>query len=183
MENVRGIHTRIWAVLVEVLLSVSLAAAAWGFVDVESASAQPAVDPASAVQALVAALNQGDIDGVMTTFAVRAPIAYSGFAPCQISTVCVGVDPIRRAMQSQLDQHETIIITNLQVLGSVVIAQNERRNEFIACHGHERILTMFVAEVAPSGILSVSDLPDLPDQQTVENGQVVGRNPQPPCSS
>jgi hypothetical protein len=183
MERVRAKHTGVGTVLLKVLLSVNVAAAVWGFVSVEPASAQPAVDPPSAVQALVAALNQGDIDGVMATFAARAPIAYSGFGACQISTVCVGVDPIRRAMQSQLDQHETITITNLQVFGSVVIAQNERRNDFITCHGHERILTILVAEVVPSGIVSVSDLPDATDRQTVENGQIVGRNPQPPCIS
>jgi hypothetical protein len=72
---------------------------------------------------------------------------------------------------------------DLQVFGSVVIAQNDRRNDFISCHGHERILTILMAEVAPSGILSVSDLPDLSDQQTVENAQIVGRNPPPPCTS
>lgn len=183
MDKVRRIHVGIWTVLVEVLLSASLGAVLGGVVNLQPASAQAAVDPASVVQTLVAALNQGDLDGVMATFTVRAPIAYSGFGSCQVSTVCVGVDPIRRSMQGQLDLHETITITNLQVFGTVVIAQNERRNDFISCHGHERILGILVAEVAPSGILSVSDLPDFTDRQTVENGQIVAQNPPPPCSS
>jgi hypothetical protein len=181
MDLVREPRSRTWTALVGVLL-LSFGLGLSGFVVPQTTSAQP-VDPASFVQAFVEALDRGDIDGVMATFAPRAAIAYSGFGPCQISTVCVGVDPIRRTMQLQIDRHEVITITNLQVFGSVVVAQNERRNDFISCHGHERILATLVAEVAPTGILSVADLGDFTDQQTLENGRILSQNPLPPCGS
>jgi hypothetical protein len=148
-------------------------------------SAQPTFaqssTPESMVQQYVQAINQGDVNEVMSSFAPVPEIAYSGFGSCQLWSVCVGADPIRRAMQAQVAQHESLAVTGIETFGSVVVAQMERRNDFISCHGHERVVNTLVAEVTPQGIVSLSDVPDWTDAQTLENGRIVAQNPSPPC--
>jgi len=142
--------------------------------------AQPAT-PESMVQQYVQAINQGDVDQVMTTFAPLPDIAYNGFGACQLWSVCVGADPIRRAMQGKVAQHESLTVTGIETFGSVVVAQMERRNDFITCHGHERVLNTLVAEVSSRGILSISDVADLTDTQTAENGRIIAQNASASC--
>ena len=137
--------------------------------------------PESMVQQYVQPINQSDVNEVMTTFAPLADITYNGFGSCQLWSVCVGADPVRRAMQGQVAQHEILTVTGIQTFGSVVVAQMERRNDFISCHGHERVLNTLVPEVSSRGILSLSDVADLTDAQTAENGRILAQNPSAPC--
>jgi hypothetical protein len=125
-----------------------------------AANQQP---PLATLRRYVDALNKGDIDEALATFAVSARLQDLLCRPAQ---ECVGHAAIRPVLEARVVSHRCITVRRAEESGHVVTAQVEVRADEIRRVGVEYIVLTYTAQVARDEIVTLSVQADLGDTNT-----------------
>lgn len=128
----------------------------------EGLASPEAIDPADVMQQNVDALNRGDLDGLMETYADDAVIrglfecVTPGPAEGVLGLVgdCVGREAIRNAFDYHINQNNlNITVTDTEVSGDTVTTTFEIRSEQVTSAGLERLVASQAIQVLAGKIV------------------------------
>jgi len=123
----------------------------------------PAPDPASVREQYYAALNRGDVAGVMALYADDA--VYSGVGTCRL-TLCVGRERIQQEIQRQVADQAQITLLSANVSGNTVSGTWSADATRIRLAGVERIVGTDTVELRAGRIVANRVAYDASDPQT-----------------
>ena len=159
-------------VMVSGMLLVALLMGVGGLRD----TARPAAartDPAALFRQYAAALNAGDIDGVLETFADNAAV---GGVPGCLPVDCIGKDAIRNVMEFYVAENLAVTITSLKASGNTATGSIEPASDFIRATGSQRIVGSISVEVTDEKISGYHFAADFSDPQTANFVAYSGAN-------
>jgi len=130
-------------------------------------------DPAALFRQYVHALNAGDVDGVLETFADNAAV---GGVPGCLPVDCVGKDAIRTVMEFYVAENLAVTITSLEVSGNTATGSIEPASDFIRATGSQRIVGSISVEVTDEKISGYHFAADFSDPQTANFVAYSGSN-------
>jgi hypothetical protein len=111
----------------------------------------------------VTALNQGDVDGALATFAVDGHLTD---LLCRPDPECVGHAAIRRTLEARVASHRCITIRRAEEAGNVATAQVEVRADEIRRVGVEHIVLLMTVQVGGDQIVTLTVQADQGDENT-----------------
>ena len=169
-----GLSARIRVLTSKIGAGTLLLVAAWSVLGTSPAFAQASASDLQKQQ--IAALDRGDVAGVMALFA--PDVSYE--AGSCIPKACVGTVAVRDEISREVADHLQVMVISTtgsgdSVSGSVSITSDGIR----AVTGVKRILATFVSTSRGGVVVSVVTKPDLTDSQTVSfiKAEVAKQNP------
>jgi hypothetical protein len=142
------------------IVLLALVAGVW----VEAAETAAAESgPADVFRHYADALNRGDVDGAVETFAHDA---VAGGMPGCSPVDCVGEDAIRNMVDFYVGEHHRMTITSSKVSGNTVTGSIEVEEDLLRAGGVERFLGLTSVEVTNGKIREYRFTPDVSDPQT-----------------
>ena len=139
---------------------LALVAGAWAQA-AETAAAESG--PADVFQHYADALNRGDVDVAVETF---ADDAVAGGMPGCSPVDCVGEDAIRNMVEFYVGEHHRMTITSSKVSGNTVTGSIEVEEDLLRAGGVQRFLGLTSVEVTNGKIREYRFTPDVSDPQT-----------------
>ena len=125
-----------------------------------AAAIEEPADPVAVVEAFVAAMNSGDVDAAVALFAEDGVIDLP-------NKTFAGLTEIRGDLQETVDNGVNITIVSVEVSGSSVTTTQEIRNPQIEAFGIDRIIRIATFEVRDGKIVSLAQMPDTSDPDTL----------------
>ena len=142
------------------IVLLALVAGAWAQA-AETAAAESG--PADVFRHYADALNRGDVDGAVETF---ADDAVAGGMPGCSPVDCVGEDAIRNMVEFYVGEHHRMTITSSKVSGNTVTGSIEVEEDLLRAGGVQRFLGLTSVEVTNGKIREYRFTPDVSDPQT-----------------
>ena len=130
-------------------------------------------DPAALFRQYVHAINAGDVDGVLETFADNAAV---GGVPGCLPVDCVGKDAIRNVMEFYVAEDLAVTITSLKASGNAATGSIEPASDFIRATGSQRIVGSITVETTGDEISAYHFVADFSDPQTANFVAYSGAN-------